>query len=1460
MKNSISCILICNFIISMASGQTTPDSYPRPGIATKTPVLSSHLDKASYVMWTAGEEEIPSQDPSWVLWTADSRKLGHSGVKFGSQKIPGVRHLRIGFTEAICVGSILVSGNVRVSVLKSNAPYPGTLSDDDQWVPAERFSPGGTSFEQMKTGECAIWILPPETKTRALRFTHDAVETDASYEGFLSGVLVLKERFVNLAPFSIPVAKSNNKQVGRIINGRSDGWGAWDSMRMDSALRDSRPAVSQEHPEWVMLVWSKPVELNALLAVWCGFGSKDIQVYTGSEDRHPRDAPDTDWKTLLSPSGFESGYPSTFWPNYFPFANPVSTRAIRLRITSTTPGSHPHIRNKPLGGLRIWLGEIMALRNIGSADLKSIERPEKEVLAVSHPPIPIRFTLPEDGYVTLVIEKDDGVRVRNLVSETFFPAGENIAWWDGTDDLGRDADAAWHGLYNIPARFVEPGIYKARGLWRKEIEAFYEFAVYSHGNPPWNLPDHTGGWLANHSPPSAALFVPASHSPTHEPAVFLGAFITEGPDGLAWIDLNGRKRGGMKWIGGNWTAAPFLCRDVSLAADTNTSAYVASVWETKKSSAIDELRITALVRSGKSQLQTKMIYKGILDYDDKEKKSGNAALGGIAAYDGTIVCSFPKQNRLTVVDASTGQIVKNKTIEDPRGLAFDAAGRLYVLSGTAILRFTNSMIFSDSIPNVFVRKGLEDPVGLTLDSKGNIYVSDCGSSHQVKVFNSNGRLLRKIGLPGRPAAGPYEPLHMNNPAGIAIDSADQIWVTENDYLPKRVSVWSLDGRLLKAFYGPGKYGGGGMLDAHDSSRFYYADEGKGTLEFALDWEAGTAQLKTVLYRRTSESLKMPFRAAAPEMALYRDGQRYFANCYNSSPTGGHSTGMLFIERDSVAHPVAAMGMANDWSLLKTDPFLHLWPEEVDPKKDKNRNRGKHQALFIWVDTNEDGKVQPSEVVIQRATVGGVTIMDDLSFCIARVGGKAMRFKPVRFSKTGVPFYTYGSGEVLAEGVHSPKSSGGNQILTDDSDEMVATLGVAPFDPCSISGVKNGRAVWSYPSPWPGLHAAHHAARPTFPGQIIGTTRLLGGFVNPRGSEVGPLWAVNGNMGNFYIFTRDGLFVATVFEDSRQGSLWRMSVARRGMSLKGVSLHEENFWPSISQTQEGDIYVVDGSRCSLVRLDGLDTLRRIEPIPIRVTATHLSEATQHVREREALRQQARGSGVLIATISKESPVVDGDLSDWLSADWVEIDKRGAGANFNSSAKPYNIMGAMVAANDRLYLAWDTSEPKLLQNSGEIPEAHFKTGGALDIMLATGADLDSSRNVPVEGDLRLLIARVKGKTHATLYRPVVTGTAESDRVPFSSPWRTINFDSVEDISEHIEFAEDGKGAFEVSVPLSVLGLTLKPGMRMTGDIGVLRGNGSETTARIYWSNKATGITADVPSEAELTPALWGTIEWR
>ena len=86
--------------------------------------------------------------------------------------------------------------------------------------------------------------------------------------------------------------------------------------------------------------------------------------------------------------------------------------------------------------------------------------------------------------------------------------------------------------------------------------------------------------------------------------------------------------------------------------------------------------------------------------------------------------------------------------------------------------------------------------------------------------------------------------------------------------------------------------------------------------------------------------------------------------------------------------------------------------------------------------------------------------------------------------------------------------------------------------------------------------------------------------------------------------------------------------------------------------------------------------------------------------------------------------------------------------------------------------------LLKNSGEAPTALFKTGGALDVMIAVDPKSDPKRTHPIAGDQRLLVTQVAGKTRAMLYQAVVPGTKEP--VPFSSPWRTITLDRVTDVS--------------------------------------------------------------------------------
>ena len=1436
----------------------------------QTPLKAADLDPAAYAEWVDGHEtpiesnsgKDKARQPEGAVWTQTTVPT-HASRSFGDSKTPGRRHLRVGFAVAEPVGTVVVVSDAALSVLKPGAAYPGNLGDDSQWLPAVRLDGRqvGQSEGSRSTSLCT-WVLPPGTQTRALRFTHTAELADKSYEGTVGGVYVLATRVANLAPLAQVVSRSNSDKAGKLVNGNTDGfWSAWDNIASRTGERSTTIA---DDPEWFVMSWSAPQSLNGMAFVFPGFESIEIQAYAGPAGVHPRDGADKDWRTLRMAAGFHNYYATALGITWVPFEAPVATRGLRVRITAAAVEAREcqtHLKGATNKGKRVWLGEVLAVQDLA-------ERPLESVVPAADPSkgreglIPVPFSLPDDGVVTLVIDDKDGKRVRNLVSETPFPRGANTAWWDGTDDLGRDLDAAKHGLYRIPGQLVAPGEYRVRGLWHKPIHPVYEFGVYNDGNPPWGTEDHTGAWLANHSAPQSAAFVPAARSPTGKPVVYLGAYVTEGPDGLIWVDLDGHKLGGKKWIGGLWTAAPFLAVDNGAQAVAGTIVYVGSVWETGKKSGVNELRITALTSDADEP---------VLQYElPAGTNRGSDSISGLAAYNGLLAVSFPGKSHVVFVDARQGKVTGQLAVAKPRGLAFDAQGRLLVLSEKQVLGFDRAA--PDATPRVVVDAGLEEPGALAVDADGTLYVSDRGNSHQVKVFAAQGKFLRAIGKPGAPRAGAYDPLHMNNPRGIAVDSNRRVWVAEEDFLPKRVSVWSPDGALVKAFYGPSKYGGGGTLDASDKTRFYYADEDRGTLEFKLDWTRGVSSLTRVLCRRSDGDLKLPFRSAAPETAFYRTAngrtQRYFSNCYNSSPTSGHATGFLFIDRGDDLRPVAGMGRGGDWkSVFTNEAFAARLPEGIDIHGDVWKNA----FFFIWCDRNGDGQVQPDEVQTQRGTVGGVTVMPDLAFCVARLGPEKGLQQGVRFAPEfagDLPTYAIDKGQALLDGVKGPPSSGGDQLLTDGASNVVVTLGARPFASHSISGGRNGQATWSYPNPWPGLHASHEAARPTQPGQVIGATRLLGGLFTPPKTDVGPLWAVNANMGNLYIFTLDGLFVSTVFKDVRQGTIWKMPVAQRGMSLDGLTLHDENFWPTISQTPDGQVYVVDGCNTCLVRLDGMDTIRHLPSARLEVSARDLQRAQAGLVAAELARKADQGGGVLHVARLAAPPAVDGRIDDWPNT-WVEIDRSGVGANFNSDSRPYDIRGAVGVCGDRLYAAWQTADPKLLQNSGEMPVAPFKTGGTLELMIGANPAADPARRAAVAGDLRLLVTRVPAakapagtsaakepplRTLALLYRPVAPG-AGGAKVPFSSPWRTLEFDRVDDISTKVQFGADGDGTYEISVPLAVLGLDPKPGLRIRGDMGVLRGDGHQTVARIYWSNKATSIMSDVPSEAELLPGLWG-----
>ena len=154
--------------------------------------------------------------------------------------------------------------------------------------------------------------------------------------------------------------------------------------------------------------------------------------------------------------------------------------------------------------------------------------------------------------------------------------------------------------------------------------------------------------------------------------------------------------------------------------------------------------------------------------------------------------------------------------------------------------------------------------------------------------------------------------------------------------------------------------------------------------------------------------------------------------------------------------------------------------------------------------------------------------------------------------------------------------------------------------------------------------------------------------------------------------------------------------------------------------------------------------------------------------------------------------------------------------------------------------------------------------------TGNDTRS----PKVGDQRILISKVNGAIRAIHYEQVSKRRGHPGEI---SAVRTVKFDHLLDVSSKVRLAE-GRAkvpyhdtnvvwgskvqmrngyAYEVAIPLRVLGLEQKPAT-LTGDIGVLLGNGTATIKRLFWSNKNTAMLFDASTESLLEPGLWGTLE--
>jgi sugar lactone lactonase YvrE len=392
-----------------------------------------------------------------------------------------------------------------------------------------------------------------------------------------------------------------------------------------------------------------------------------------------------------------------------------------------------------------------------------------------------------------------------------------------------------------------------------------------------------------------------------------------------------------------------LTRDLGPEPAAGVYAYVASSWKGDNNNQA-EIRLHRLVNDAQKLPAPRDTRMGsgedppVLTPTWKFPEAQKVGLGGLAAWNGLVVASLTKMDALLFVDAPRSNVLGTVALAAPRGLAFDRQGRLLAVSSNRIVRLAlppkaqcrDQMALP--APEVLVTDGLEEPQQLALDQAGALlYVSDRGKCNQVKVFaiaEPPARLVRAIGSAGVAKAGPYDPLQMHKPKGIALDDRGRLWVAEDDHQPKRVSVWSADGQLVKAYYGPPQYGGGGVLDPEDKTLFYHNG-----MTFALDWTAGQSHLMALRWRPGRRDFDIAHEhnsGGPPDTPVYFKGRKYYTDCFVGNPTGGSQVFNLWRDRGGVAVPAASFGKAGAWQWLTNDVFLAMIPADTKRKRDASK--------------------------------------------------------------------------------------------------------------------------------------------------------------------------------------------------------------------------------------------------------------------------------------------------------------------------------------------------------------------------------------------------------------------------------------------------------------------------------------------------------------------------------------------
>ena len=797
--------------------------------------------------------------------------------------------------------------------------------------------------------------------------------------------------------------------------------------------------------------------------------------------------------------------------------------------------------NNSLKTILIAVACIAALLALASAAF-AIEASTTPMEAV----VPVAYSAPSDGFLSLALYNDRGQLVRSLLYAKPVKAGSDSIAWDGTSDLGIPQSA---------------GSYSTKGIFFKEKpKAEYVMTVGKSGNPPYRTPDGKGDWGGNLGGPAAIC------SNSNSVMMVWGCVEDNQITGIQQMDAEGN----------------ILMRYFSFYP-----------WDTRLTGAMDERNFyLGIMNSGKKQVEI-AVYEVAIPGQQLGKPRGKiltilptkphedetetrwrgrftASIDGMALTADTLFATIRADDALFIIDRATGQIRKQVTLSSPRDVKA-VNGGLIVQTGNKIVRLT----LTGEVERTLVDEGgecpLTDPRALAMDAQGGFFSS--GANGQVARFSADGKLLSKLGKEGGAAkSGRFNPQAIGQVFAMCLGpkgDSDSLWVQDVATGFPRTSRWSLDGKLQREWFTPkldlfaptiNPARPNELLATSDA----FADE-PGIRAYEIDW-ANKSWRPGWYYDNTwaeifagsdvylgwehgGNPLIKPRGGKSPWPIFHYNGRTFVShggkNYFINSE--GNDDGVIFeYSPDRKPKPVALVG-------------YHHVVKQSDGRYQGSYDQGPNQWMS-WADRDGDGHMSPDEIThvkdvpalegVIRVASGQLDADLNVHLQMLNRDSKAPRYDyvlpPKEILPSGVPVYDWSMVRKTVA-LQQPSFLGGDgtksvqhvgmPIPLQADDGLYAVVSPSPAKKLDLPGIdgsgwwasrnwrdklakfdkKTGDLLWAVGRRAPGIAE---------PGQMYHPMSLSG--------KGGDALFVPDTLGPVWVWHTDGLYLGHLFKDHQAG--------------------------------------------------------------------------------------------------------------------------------------------------------------------------------------------------------------------------------------------------------------------------------------------------------------------------------------